>query len=97
MKVKLNMASTVLLAFVGLAGSAFADGGSQFTPVENLVPEQRQAVYDIISQMPNSANVDWDNVVAGVNANGEVVLMPKLEANLASSGNPSCTGRVESF
>jgi hypothetical protein len=94
MKVKFNLTSTALLAVVGLSGAAFADG-IQFTPVENLVPEQRQAVYEMISQMPNSADVDWDNVVAGVDANGEVMLIPRTAVEMPSSGSPSCTGRID--
>ena len=90
---KITVTSAALFAVIGLSRVALADGGSQFTPVENLSPEQRQQVFEKISEMTKGAEPDWDKVVAGINGDGQAVLMQKSDVELASNGSPSCTGR----
>ena len=77
--------SAALLALMGLmkVSTAHADGHS-FTPIENLPPEQRQAVAEQVDELTKNINVDWDNVVVGVDETGKPMMLPKSDFDLAS-------------
>ncbi len=92
MKKKLTMSAAVA-ALMGISGIALADVGNGFTPVEKLMPEQRQAVFDTISQFTNGAELDWDRIVVGIDENGQIVILQKNESQAASSG--PCTYGTE--
>ena len=95
MKAKIKLKSVTLLAVMGISKAVLADGGplaAQFTPVENLPPEQRQVVTDVLSQHKELDLLDWDNLAVGVNENGDVVIIPKKDAAMCCVGSPSCTG-----
>jgi hypothetical protein len=96
MKKKLTMSAAVA-ALMGISGIALADTGNQFTPVENLIPDQRQAVFESLSQMTNGAELDWDRIAVGVDENGQIVILQKAEvAGGGSTGSPSSFGRAAS-
>lgn len=94
MKTKLTATTAAMAALIGLSHIAHADGGNQFTPVEDLPPEQRQEVFNQVAQMTNGAELDWDHVVVGVDANGQVVILQKDRVALQGAGAPSSFGRT---
>ena len=95
MKTKITATSAVMAALIGLSHAALADECGRFTPVEDLSPEQRQQVFDNVAQMTNGAELDWDHIAIGVNENGQVVLMKKLEVNMQGGvGSPSSFGAM---
>jgi hypothetical protein len=89
MKTKMTVKSAVAVTLLGLSHAALADTGSNFTPVENLMPEQRQEVFEKLSQMTGGADLNWDQVAVGVNENGDVVVVDKKAANLQVAPQPS--------
>ena len=92
MKTKLPVKSAVVVTLMGLSHAALADTESKFTPVENLMPEQRQEVFEKVSQMTGGVDLDWDHIAVGVNESGEVLIVNKEEANLQVAPQPSSIG-----
>ena len=84
--------SITVAALMGISRVALADSGTQFTPVERLQPEQRQAVFEKISQMTDGPNLDWDKVAVGVDQSGNVMIVEKAQANLEVLSQPSSLG-----
>ena len=96
MKTKLTATSAAMFALLGLSRVALADGESRFTAVEDLLPEQRQAVFQKLSEMTNGAELDWDHIAVGVNEGGQVVLVQKDQVKFQASGAPSSFAKVQS-
>lgn len=82
--------TTVALTLASLLGavSAHADGHT-FTPLENLPPEQRIELTQQLNAMTDGINIDWDEIVAGVDENGKLTLLPKSQVSQASISSPS--------
>lgn len=96
MKTKLTMSAAVA-ALMGMSGVAIADTDLQFIPVENLMPDERQIVFNSLSQMMNGAELDWDRVAVGVDQNGQIVILQKdadQAASKKSAGSPSSFGKA---
>lgn len=92
MKTKLTVSATIV-SLMGVSGVALAETGTQFTPVEKLMPDQRQLVFERLSQMTNGAELDWDRIIVGVNEEGQIVIFQKDEIKSKSIGTPSSFGR----
>ena len=88
MKTKFTTMATVM----GLSSIALANAGTAFTPVEELSPELRQEVLTKVSEATKGADVDWENVVIGVNDAGEIVFMLRTGAGLQPMASPSTFG-----
>ena len=90
--------SAALLALMGLikVSTAQADGHT-FTPIENLPPEQRQVISEKLDEITKNINVDWDNIVVGVDENGELTMAPKSQINLGGVSSPSSFGATAKF
>lgn len=89
MKSKITATSTAIVSLIGISQAALADGNCTFTPVEDLAPEQRQEIFQQLSQLDDAANFDWENVVVGINEQGNLVFMKKSEAGLQIMAGPS--------
>jgi len=95
MKSNIKASSAAMAALVGFSSIALANAGANFTPVEDLSPEQRQEVYEhIANASEQAAQIDWDKVVVGVNESGEITFMAKTEAGLQATSSPSSFGRL---
>ena len=93
MKKNIFATTTVIAAMVGIAQIANADSGThQFTPLEKLPPELRQQVSNELAEMLKDADVDWDNIVVGLNENGEITLRARSEVQMQAMGSFSCLG-----
>jgi hypothetical protein len=87
MKTKDIAKSAALTALLGLVKMAHADAACpSFTPVENLPPEDRQQISEKVSEMTKNINVDWDEIVVGINADGEIILCSKKQINMQTLG-----------
>ena len=85
--------AAMLLALTGLinVGTAHADG-HKFTPIEKLPPEQRQVLIELVNELTKAINIDWDEIVIGVDESGRPTLMPKSKAGLSELSAPSSFG-----
>ena len=95
MKKKLLSTSTVLATLVGMAQMARADGNSpQFTPLEELAPEVRQEISAKVAELSQDMDIDWDEVLVGLDENGEISFRAKSGIQLHSGGGFSCTSKL---
>ena len=85
--------AAMLLALASLInmGVAHADGHT-FTPIEKLPPEQRQMLIELANELTKTLNIDWDEIVIGVDENGKPTLMTKSKAGLSEMSSPSSFG-----
>ena len=91
MKRKIVTTTTLLASLIGISQMAQAEGEKhQFTPIENLAPETRQAISARVYDLTKGLEIDWDQVVVGVNENGEIALRAKSAVEPQSSGSFSC-------
>ena len=91
MKAK-NAKSAAVIALMSLlhGTSAFAEGHT-FTPLENLPPEQRQEITEKLNKVASEVdNIDWDELVVGVNEHGKITFRNKSEAEMQVMGSFSC-------
>jgi len=96
MKTKLTSRAAAIAAFVSLIQVAHAKAVDKgFTPLEYLPPEQRQQIVEKLNELTQIMEVDWDRIAVGINKNGEIILVPKTEANLGNEGTPSCFARAK--
>ena len=93
MKITRTKSAATLAAFLSLAPMANALAAGQiFTAYEDLLPEQRREVAAVVDELTKDVNVDWSNIAIGVDENGQIVVVPKGEANLQAVGAPSSFG-----
>jgi hypothetical protein len=91
MKNKILTSTTVLATLMSISQIAHADDvAHQFTPIENLPPEIRQEVSAKVFELTKNMEIDWDNVAVGLNEDGKIFLVSKLEFVASSSGGFSC-------
>jgi hypothetical protein len=91
MKVKINgKSAAAIIAVLSMSNIALADSAKQFTPVENLTPEQRQEVYNKISNATQDMEIDWDSIALGMNEKGQPTLIQKNQVEMVGIGQPSC-------
>lgn len=85
--------AAMLLALASLIsmGVAHADVHT-FTPIEKLPPEQRQILIELVNELSKTLNIDWDEIVIGVDENGKPTLMPKSKLELPQVAAPSSFG-----
>ena len=93
MKGNIFATTAVLAMLIGLSQVAMAECGTHsFTPVDELPPEARQQVNAKLAELLKNMQVDWDNIVAGVNENGEITLRAKSETTMKPMSSYSCYG-----
>jgi hypothetical protein len=89
---KPKIAMTVLAAIASLCQSSLADEKKPVTLLEHLPPQERAALEEDIRRLDQMVKIDWENVVVGVNNEGEIVLVPRKNIKLNAVANPSCWG-----
>jgi len=96
MKTKLTARTAAIAAFIGLIQVAHAQTtGHAFTPIEDLLPEQRQQIIEKLNELTRNMKIDWDHIAVGINENGEITLLSKSEAGLQTKGSPSSFGSMK--
>ena len=93
MKKKILTTSTVLAAMVGLVQMAGAKG-EKFTPLDELSPEQRQEISARIQELTKNTEVDWDNIMVGINEKEEIAFRLRSDFRTYSAGNFSCLAGI---
>jgi hypothetical protein len=93
MNSNLTAKRAAIAAIVSLIQVAHAETNRPtFTPLEDLPPEVRQQVIERINELAEYENIDWENVTAGIDENGNVSLVPRSDVVLQAIGNPSSIG-----
>lgn len=91
---KSKMALLVAAALMGLNQPAQAGEQRQstgkFIPLEQLSPNERHRVEQIIRTLEGIVRIDWSSVIIGVDENGNLVLRARTSVDLAPAGEPSC-------
>jgi|GEM_PF-4225967 len=89
----MKFALLVATALIGMNQAKAEIAASDFTALENMRPEQRDFVRKQFEISGIGADVDWDNLVAGMRADGSVELRDKATLQLCFVSQPSCFGR----
>lgn len=92
---KRKLSNVVMAALTGLSqgGKAHADAPLSFTPLENLAASERGLLENQIQRIEASTVINWDQVIAGVNEKGDLVLIDRTAFDLEAIGAPSCWAR----
>jgi hypothetical protein len=61
-----------------------------FIPFEKLDPKLRAQIYDKIDSIYPLVEIDWDNIVVGLNEKGKIVLKGKNQNDFEILGAPTC-------
>lgn len=92
--VKPKLGFIVAAALVGISSTSLAQmpiiPDAEFIPLENLSAADRSVYAQQISALEESALIDWESVVPGVNENGELVLKDRKSLELQMVSEPSC-------
>jgi hypothetical protein len=95
MNSNLTAKRAAIAAFVSLIQVAHAETKRpSFTPLEDLPPEARQQVIEKINNLSGVQEIDWEEVVAGIDEHGNLSIVPRSEAGLRDTGTPSCLGII---
>ncbi len=89
----MKFALLVATALIGMNQAKAAISPQDFTALEDMRPEQRDFVRKQFEISGLGADVDWDNVVAGMKEDGSIELRDKLTLQLCFVAQPSCFGR----
>ena len=83
--------SAAIIALMSLLQVATANAeGQSFIPLENLPPDQRQQISQKINELSKELNIDWDEIIIGVNENGQISFRNKNDVNMQVTGSFSC-------
>ena len=93
MKINKSKKSAALLSFLGLiqASTGYAAHRS-FIPLENLSPEQRITLGEKINYLAKDKGINWNDTTVGVDSEGNILFVPKLQSGLNNLANPSTYG-----
>ncbi len=90
MKVNNKAKQAALLALMGLLQISTAQGAEhKFIPLEQLPPEQRIILTEKLNNLLKDVNIDWDEIVVGVDENGKLTLKLKSECEMRELSSPS--------
>lgn len=90
MKANRTKSAATLAAFLSITPiSQGHAAGHSFTALEDLLPERRKQVAEQVDEMTKNINIDWDSLVIGVDENGQIVILPKDDADLQAVAKPS--------
>lgn len=91
MKINNKAKQATLIALMGILQISIAHGEeNKFIPLEQLPPEQRMILTEKLNNFLKEVNVDWDEILVGIDENGKLTLKLKSECKMSPLSNPSC-------